>query len=154
MKKVKIGQIMKNAVLTDWVKYNNEDGWFWRREGSFVISVQYPIDKPFKMPEGFLIDKSKLLQNVEEVSIPISAKSRIARVPILDGALPTVACAETIYFADGVGDSHHINYMGKITIPVSGEYIYQIKGMPVVKSKFHAGDVIDYPVVFLFRVGA
>lgn len=57
-----------------------------------------------------------------------------------------------VYYAKGVSDSHNAFCNGKYTIPIKGEYIYKIKGMPIAKHKFNAGSVIPYPLLFLYKM--
>jgi hypothetical protein len=154
-----------SSMFSDFVEFDK--GYFWRRVSS-RMEIVYPIHQPFKLPEGYRIDVARMPVTLDQeetirrwsyqtqssalsVSVPILGWTAFDQVQV--EAEKQTGEKEVVYFVDGLEDSHNIAKSGEITIPVSGQYIYQIKGMPVVKSKFKAGDVIEYPVTVLFRTG-
>lgn len=134
-------------VITDWQSFGKNR--FWRRVGA-CMDVRWPIHEYFELPTGFNIDTNKMPQNAHGASSEINSTHRQVTVPILGWSLPSVACSERVYYAEGLGDSHNMAYGGKIVIPVTGEYIYQLSGMPIAKSRFQAGHEISVGVDFLF----
>lgn len=135
--------------ISDWTEFDK--GYFWRRDGELMFIV-YPPNKVFKMPDNYYIDTSKMPENPYGASFNTKDGLRAVKVPIIGWALKR-AEYEPVFFVDNLKDSHSAEHDNKYTIPVDGEYLYQVKGLRPTSHKFKAGDTIPYKLVFLFKIG-